>query len=163
MTATVDQTHPALRDARQALADYLESSPASLALVIDPAGRVVLASGNPGAVDPTAFASVCAAHFEANLQLASLVGEPEFKTLLHQGNEASIYLASVGREALLAIVYEGTQLLEDVGADGIELAGRLRDPVRDILSGGGGETRGLGSDWVNAVENEIERLFKEGV
>lgn len=163
MNIAVDQTHPALTDARQALGEFLDGTAATLALVVDPAGRVVLAAGNPGAVDPTSFASVCAAHFEANLQLASLVGEPEFKTLLHQGTLSSVHLASVGRLALLAVIYEGTQLLEDVGSRGSELAGRLHEPVRDILAGGGADSKGLGSDWVDAVENEIERLFKEGV
>ncbi len=162
MNAAVDRTHPALKDAREALAEYLGAAGAGLALVIDPAGRVILAAGNPGSIDPTAFASVCAAHFEANLQLASLVGEPEFRTLLHQGNASSIYLASVGRLALLAVVYEGTKLLEDVGEAGMQLAQRLLEPVGDILAGGGSDSKGLGSDWVDAVENEIERLFKEG-
>ena len=99
-----------LADARVGLGEFLVQTGARLALVIDEAGRVLVASGSPGKLDPTAFASVCAAHFEANVQLASLVGEPELKTLLHQGERTSIYIAGVGG-AVLAVVYPGTRAL----------------------------------------------------
>ena len=35
--------------------------------------------------DLTSFASLCAADFEANYQLAKLIGEKDFSTLYHQG------------------------------------------------------------------------------
>lgn len=143
---------------------FLVASGAELALVIDPAGRVLVAAGDPGQLDPTAFASVCAAHFEANLQLASLVGEPEFRTLLHQGEQASIYLAGVAG-SVLAVVYEGTRRLEEIGPIGNSIAIRLESSIRDLISdnAGDGNVQSLDSEWVQAVESEIERVFSEGV
>jgi len=133
-------------------------------MVIDDVGRVLAAAGNPGQLDPTGFASVCAAHFEANLQLASLVGEPEFTTLLHQGQRTSIYLTGSGG-AVLAIVYDGARVLGDVGPQARSLAERVEDPIRELIaeSGGDGRVHHLSPDWVEAVESEIERVFKEGV
>lgn len=160
--ASDEQTTP-VYDARALLRTHLERNGAELALVIDTAGRVITAAGNPGRLDPTAFASVCAAHFEANVQLATLVGEPEFRTLLHQGHEASIYLAGVGSSAVLALVYEGTRLFEEVGPGGLELARQLTDPIAEFLGKSvGAGAAGVGSEWVQAVENEIERVFREG-
>lgn len=152
------------RDAQELLMRFLVASGAQISLVIDPAGRVLVAAGDPGKLDPTGFASVCAAHFEANLQLASLVGEPEFRTLLHQGEHSSIYLAGVAG-SVLAVVYEGTRRLEEIGPIGNSIAIRLESPIRDLISdnAGNGKVKSLDPNWVNAVENEIERVFSEGV
>jgi hypothetical protein len=152
------------RDAQELLMRFLVASGAQIALVIDPAGRVLVAAGDPGNLDPTGFASVCAAHFEANLQLASLVGEPEFRTLLHQGEHSSIYLAGVAG-SVLAVVYEGTRRLEEIGPIGNSIAIRLESPIRDLISdnAGDGKVKSLDPDWVHAVESEIERVFSEGV
>ncbi len=150
-------------EAQDLLMRFLVASGAQIALVIDPAGRVLVAAGDPGKLDPTGFASVCAAHFEANLQLASLVGEPEFRTLLHQGEHASIYLAGVAG-SVLAVVYEGTRRLEEIGPIGSSIAIRLESPIRDLISdnAGDGKVQSLDPDWVQAVESEIERVFSEG-
>ena len=146
------------------LSEFLDTSDAELAMVIDPVGHVLVAAGNPGRVDPVGFASVCAAHFEANLQLASLVGEPEFRTLLHQGEQASIYIAAVGG-AVLAVVYDGARPLGEVGPEAAALTERVESPIRELIaeSGGDGKSDPLSPDWVEAVESEIERVFKEGV
>ncbi len=153
-----------LFDARDGLGRYLVSSGAQLALVIDEAGRVLVAAGDAGQLDATAFASVVAAHYEANLQLASLVGEPDFRTLLHQGEQSSIYIAGVGG-AVLAVVYDGTRRLAEVGPEALLLAERVESPIRELIaeSGGDGRVHHLSPDWVEAVESEIDRLFKEGV
>ncbi len=149
---------------RDLLRSYVETRGAQMALVIDTAGRVIAAAGNPGALDPTSFASVCAAHFEANVQLATLVGEPEFRTLLHQGQEASIYLAGVGPSAVLATVFEGTRPFEEVGPQGLALANELTTPIAQFLGESvGAAATGVGSEWVQAVEDEIERVFIEGI
>lgn len=164
MTGSLSEDQDPVQVARGLLRSYVQDRGAQLALVIDTAGRVITAAGNPGSLDPTSFASVCAAHFEANVQLATLVGEPEFRTLLHQGQEASIYLAGVGPSAVLATVFEGTRLFEEVGPGGLDLANQLTDPIAEFLGKSmGAGASGVGSEWVLAVENEIERVFKEGV
>jgi hypothetical protein len=151
-------------DVRALLREFLARERAQLVLVIDPAGGVITAAGNPGGLDPTAFASVCAAHFEANLQLASLLGEPGSATLLHQGQASSICLAGIGTKAVLATVYEGTRYLEDVGPAGSAVASRLEAPVGKLLGASTAmAAEGIGSEWVRAVEDQIERVFKQGV
>lgn len=164
MSSSDSEEQDPVQVARGLLRSYVEGRGAQMALVIDTAGRVITAAGNPGALDPTSFASVCAAHFEANVQLATLVGEPEFRTLLHQGQEASIYLAGVGPSAVLATVFEGTRLFEEVGPQGLELANRLTAPIAEFLGKSvSAGAAGVGSEWVQAVEDEIERVFKEGI
>jgi len=152
-----------LVEVQDLLMRFLVASGAQLALVIDPAGRVMVAAGEARDLDPTAFASLCAAHFEANSQLASLVGEPEFKTLLHQGDRASIYLAAVAG-SVLAVVFEGSRRFEEIGPIGQSITMRLESPIRDLIreNAGSGTIQSLDADWVHAVESEIERVFSEG-
>ncbi len=72
---------------------FLYESNARCALLVDRAGQLVATVGEPPAFDPTAFASLTAADFSANDQLARLIGESDFTTLFHQGERESMYLA----------------------------------------------------------------------
>ena len=56
------------------------------------AGQLLASVGEQMSFDPTAFASLTAADFSANDQLAQMLGEPEFASLFHQGEKESMYL-----------------------------------------------------------------------
>ena len=61
--------------------------------------------------DATAFATLTAADFSANDQLAKLVGETDFSTLFHQGEKESIYLADVARRLILVVLFDNRTTL----------------------------------------------------
>ena len=58
------------------LTDFLRESSARTALIVDRTGQLVATVGEPPAFDPTAFATLTAADFSANDQLARMLGEP---------------------------------------------------------------------------------------
>ena len=62
---------------------------------MDRTGQLVTTAGERPDFDSTAFASLAAADFSANDQLASMIGEQEFSSLFHQGEKESMYLADV--------------------------------------------------------------------
>ena len=64
-----------------ALKDLLRSSNSTSALLIDRTGQLIAHSGDEIRFDLVSFASLCAADFEANYQLAKLIGEKDFATL----------------------------------------------------------------------------------
>ena len=66
------------------LSDLLRESSARSALVVDRTGQLLASAGEKLSFDPTAFASLTAADFSANDQLAKMIGEPEFASLFHQ-------------------------------------------------------------------------------
>jgi len=81
-----------------ALQRFLRESHARCALLVDRAGQLVTTVGEApsgSAFDVTAFASLTAADFSANDQLARLIGERDFSTLFHQGEKESMFLADV--------------------------------------------------------------------
>src|SRR6266576_1051520 len=64
---------------------FLRDSNARCALLVDRNGQLVATVGETPQFDPTAFASLTAADFSANDQLAKMIGEAEFASLVHQG------------------------------------------------------------------------------
>jgi len=61
--------------------------------------------------DPTAFATLTAADFSANDQLAKLIGESDFNSLFHQGEKESMYLADVARRVILVVLFDNRTTL----------------------------------------------------
>ena len=62
--------------------------------------------GQPLKFDPTVFATLTAADFSANDQLARLIGETDFTTLFHQGEKESMYVADVARRLILVTLFD---------------------------------------------------------
>ena len=146
---------------RAVLAGFLRESGARTALIVDRSGQLVATVGEAPAFDPTAFASLTAADFSANDQLARLLGEQEFGTLFHQGERESMYLADVARRVILVVLFDTRTTLglvklrarHAVGAlDGIFTAMFERD-------GAGDPRRGMETEFVGEAEREIDKLF----
>src|SRR4051794_14952530 len=76
----------------ESLTRFLGECNARSAMLVDRAGQLVATVGEQLAFDPTAFATLTAADFSANDQLAKLIGENDFNSLFHQGERESMYL-----------------------------------------------------------------------
>src|SRR5690242_2877172 len=72
----------------QSLQRFLYDSNARCALLVDRTGQLVATVGEQPTFDPTAFATLTAADFSANDQLAKLIGESDFNTLFHQARRS---------------------------------------------------------------------------
>src|SRR5207245_9823487 len=79
----------------QHLQAFLRESNARCALLVDRTGQLVATVGDPPQFDSAAFASLTAADFSANDQLAKMIGEAEFASLGHQGEKESITRATL--------------------------------------------------------------------
>ena len=90
----------------QTLQRFLYDSNARCALLVDRTGQLVATVGEQPTFDPTAFATLTAADFSANDQLARLIGESDFNTLFHQGERESMYLADVARRVILVVLFD---------------------------------------------------------
>ena len=79
---------------------------ARTALLVDRAGQLLVNVGEELSFDPTSFASLTAADFSANDQLAKMIGEDEFASLFNQGEKVSMFLADVARRVILVILFD---------------------------------------------------------
>ena len=95
----------------KSLERFLQESSARCALLVDRTGQLVATVGEKPTFDPTAFATLTAADFSANDQLAKLIGEKEFSSLFHQGERESMYLADVARRVILVVLFDSRTTL----------------------------------------------------
>src|SRR5258708_15837474 len=95
----------------ESLNRFLYESNARCSLIVDRSGQLVATVGEQPKFDPTAFATLTAADFSANDQLARLIGETDFNTLFHQGEKESMYLADVARRALPLVLFDNPATL----------------------------------------------------
>ncbi|MDQ3675118.1 MAG: roadblock/LC7 domain-containing protein [Gemmatimonadota bacterium] len=84
---------------------FLSETNSICALLVDRSGQLVTTVGDSAGLDTTAFATLTAADYSANDQLAKLVGEKDFASLFHQG-EKSIYVADVARRWILVVIFD---------------------------------------------------------
>ena len=142
----------------QSLQRFLHESNARCALLVDRTGQLVATVGEQPTFDPTAFATLTAADFSANDQLAKLIGETDFNSLFHQGEKESMYLADVARRVILVVIFDNRTTLGLV---------RLKlKPTIDELSrlfqqvferGAAGQA---GPSILAGADDEIDKLFQ---
>ena len=138
---------------------FLYDCNARCALLVDRTGQLVATVGEQPNFDPTAFATLTAADFSANDQLARLIGESDFNTLFHQGERESMYLADVARRVILVVLFDNRTTLGLVRLkmkQAVDELGKLFEQVfareRDAQ-----QTR---PNVLAGADDEIDRLFQ---
>ena len=146
------------RQIQQHLQGFLRDSNARCALLVDRTGQLVATVGEPPQFDPTAFASLTAADFSANDQLAKMIGEPDFASLVHQGEKESMYLADVAKRVILVVLFDQRATLGLVKLKAkaiVEALNLVFQAMFDRVGTAGSETKGI----LAGAEDEIDKLF----
>lgn len=141
------------------LNSLLREANARTALLVDRTGQMLATAGEEPRFDPVAFASLTAADFSANDQLARMLGENEFGSLFHQGEKDSLYLADVARRVILVVLFDNRTTLGLVKL-------RVRNVVEDLSAlfnamfarEAAGEKK-VETGFVGEAEDEIDKLF----
>lgn len=141
---------------------FLRESRARCALLIDRTGRVLASAGDTGGFDQTTFASLVAADFAANDQLAALLGEAEFSSLYHHGTHHSMYLADLSGWAILASIFDDKTTLGLVRIKSRSFGPGFRAIFDELAERGpSGAVVQMDGGWAADAEIEIDRLFGE--
>ncbi len=145
------------------LSNLLYESNARCALLVDRTGQLVTTVGEQPDFDSAAFASLTAADFSANDQLAILIGEEEFSSLFHQGRTESMYLADIGKRLILVVLFNKQTTLGLVRIKIKDAVGGLTKAFEDVFgrAEADDETPALERGFVDEAEDEIDRLFRE--
>jgi len=122
------------------------------------AQELVATVGETPQFDPTAFASLTAADFSANDQLAKMIGEAEFASLVHQGERESMYLADVAKRVILVVLFDqrATLGLVKIKAKGVVAdLNKVFEEMFNRVGTGQAQQKGL----LEGAEDEIDKLF----
>jgi predicted regulator of Ras-like GTPase activity (Roadblock/LC7/MglB family) len=143
----------------QTLQRFLYDSNARCALLVDRTGQLVATVGEQPNFDPTAFATLTAADFSANDQLARLIGESDFSTLFHQGERESMYLADVARRVILVVLFDNRTTLGLVRLK-MKLAVDELTKLFEAVFVREKEMQAARPNILAGAEDEIDRLFQ---
>src|SRR5678816_3385675 len=143
------------------LSVFLSESSARTAMIVDRTGQLVSTVGEPPTFDPTAFASLTAADFSANDQLARMLGEPEFGALFHQGERESMYLADIARRVILVVLFDNSTTLGLVKLRVRNAVTQLNTVFTDMFSRADQDAASpkVETGFLGDAEDEIDRLF----
>jgi predicted regulator of Ras-like GTPase activity (Roadblock/LC7/MglB family) len=142
----------------KALERFLADANARCALLVDRTGQLVATVGQRPDFDPTAFATLTAADFSANDQLAKLVGENDFSSLFHQGEKESMYLADVARRVILVVLFDSRTTLGLVRIKMRQTVVELTQ-LFEIVFARGGSAEAVPNILAGA-DDEIDKLFQ---
>ena len=139
------------------LSNFLAETNSRSALLVDRSGQLVTTIGEQPQFDATAFATLAAADFSANDQLAKLIGETDFTTLFHQGERDSMYVADVARRLILVVLFDQRTTL---GLVRLRLKATVSDLNQVFTRPQEPQSAELGASHLLAgAEDDIDRLF----
>ena len=138
---------------------FLRESNARTGMIVDRTGQMVAVVGEEPTFDPTAFASLTAADFSANDQLARMIGEPEFGSLFHQGEKESMYLADIARRVILVVLFDNRTTLGLVKLRVRQTVLDLRQVFEDMFTRGPAGKPQVESGFLGEAEDELDKLF----
>lgn len=142
----------------QSLQAFLKESNARCALLVDRTGQLVATVGEQPKFDPTTFATLTAADFSANDQLAKLIGENDFNSLFHQGEKESMYLADIARKVILVVLFDNRTTLGLVRLKMKEVVTELAKLFEAMFSRGASGTQK--PSVLAGADDEIDKLFQ---
>jgi predicted regulator of Ras-like GTPase activity (Roadblock/LC7/MglB family) len=139
---------------------FLGESQARCALLVDRTGQLIMTAGQAPEFDSTAFASLAAADFSANDQLASMIGESEFSSLFHQGEKESMFLADVARRVIFVALFDNRATLGMVRLKARGVVRELTEIFRELFERPSKSAQSLlEASFAAEAEDEIDRLF----
>jgi len=137
---------------------FLKESNARCALLVDRTGQLVATVGEQPKFDPTTFATLTAADFSANDQLAKLIGENDFNSLFHQGEKESMYLADIARKVILVVLFDNRTTLGLVRLKMKEVVTELAKLFEAMFARGASGT--AKPSVLAGADDEIDKLFQ---
>src|SRR3954462_12124709 len=142
----------------ESLNRFLYESNARCALLVDRSGQLVATVGGQPRFDPTAFATLTAADFSANDQLARLIGETDFNSLFHQGEKESMYLVDIARRLILVVLFDNRTTLGLVRLKMKLVAEELSKLFEQVFARGSqGQQQ---PNLLAGADDEIDKLFQ---
>ncbi|HEY6195253.1 MAG TPA: roadblock/LC7 domain-containing protein [Candidatus Eisenbacteria bacterium] len=149
------------------LDELLQRTNALSAHLIDRSGQVITSAGRVDDFDVTSFASLAAADFTANTELAMLLGEASVDAVVNEGRARSVYSRLLADRVILSVVFDKRSTLGLVRIRSRRGAETLDNVFRTLFEkvGIGGEAPAeafeAAPDFAAAASNEVDALFGE--
>ena len=135
---------------------------ASQVLLLDKSGQLISAQGQAGQRDIIALGALLAGAFASSRHVAEILGERDFRSILQQGVQESIYTSLVGEQWLLVVVFEKQAhigLVKVLARKASEELERTLERAR--VGSTAAKEQVINVQFRSSVENTIDRLFQD--
>jgi predicted regulator of Ras-like GTPase activity (Roadblock/LC7/MglB family) len=155
------------RSIDQVLAELLERTNALSTHLIDRSGQLITSAGRGDDFDAMSFASLVAADFTANAELAHLLGESGVEAVVSEGNSRSIHSCLLADRVILCTVFDRRSTLGLVRFRARRAAEALDSVFRGLFEKVGiaeapvNEYPDDAPDFITAAASEVDALFGE--
>jgi predicted regulator of Ras-like GTPase activity (Roadblock/LC7/MglB family) len=123
------------RALNRVVSDLLVQTESNVVLLTDIGGNILTQAPNREDRNLPTMAALAAGAFAATRELALLTGETGFRCVSHEGDQAGLFVHSVGADGLLVIVFQRTTTLGLVKLYARKAAEELA-PMLAVVMGG---------------------------
>lgn len=149
------------------LAELLERTNALSAHLIDRSGQLITSAGRVDDFDATSFASLVAADFTANAELAQLLGDAELEAVVSEGRSRSTHSCMLADRVILCTVFDKRSSLGLVRFRAKRAGATLDSVFRGLFEKVGiaepapAPAYAGAPDFATAAASEVDALFGE--
>lgn len=133
---------------------------ARLVVLVEKDGQQIAVHGELGELDTTSLASLVAGNVAATGGMAKLIGEKEFPTLSHEGDNESIHISVIGR-ILLVVVFDQRSSLGLVKLRSKQVSQELAAAFDEIERESKLSSTRAGLPFSEITDEEIDSLFSQ--
>ena len=140
----------------------LEEANSKFVFLIDKSGQQIASSGKLEEADPTALASLAAGNVAATEGLAQLIGENEFSTLFHEGQNDSLHISLVADRIILLVIFDEHSSLGLVRLRVKQRVSELETIVQEMAdraTASAAVTAGTSAALAEITDEDIDALF----
>ena len=143
------------------LEELTRETNARLAFLLAKSGQTIARHGDLDGVDQTSLASLTAGNVAATEGLVHLMGEAQFCTLFHEGQQDSLHITLISNKVILLVIFDEHSSLGLVRLRVGQYAPRLKSVVDEILKRGdnAGETAAAELSLGDLSDEDIDALF----
>mgnify|MGYP006306968479 CR=1 FL=1 len=146
------------------LTDFLDSTQAKAALIVDVEGHLVTKMGYTKSFDTESLSALIAGSFASTKQVANILGEEEFNEIFHQGKNDNIYISVVRDRSMVVVIFDDRTTIGMVKFYAENLCkdlGSVIDQAADkqAKGEGGKEDDMLEDDFSDSMQNKMDDLF----
>ena len=142
------------------LGELLERTNALSIHLVDRSGQLITSAGRAADFDATAFASLIAADFTANAELAQLLGERGVDAVVSEGRTRSVHSCLLAERVIMCTVFDRRSTLGLVRFRGKRAATDLDAIFRALFEKVGiGEPSMATPEYAIAASQEVDALF----
>lgn len=135
---------------------------ASHVLLLDKSGQLVATQGQTGQRDIIALGALLAGAFSSSRQVAEILGERDFRSILQQGVHESMYTSLIGEQWLLVVVFDKQTHVGLVKVLARRAAEELERVLERVLAGGAqAKEQVVNVQFRDSVANTIDLLFQD--